>query len=92
MLGWLAQEEFDAGISALAGMAGPQRICASSHIGRSVERSSAARHSGMGSRGGMVPEDEMEQYAKGRYARSRVPEDGSTIPAPPSPHDGAIGL
>lgn len=72
MLGWLAQEE---GIrlepSALAGMAGPQRICASvayqQRHGFSQTQLGNATHLVWATGGGMVPEDEMEQYlAKGR--------------------------
>ncbi len=71
MLGWLAQEE---GIrlepSALAGMAGPQRICASvayqQRHGFSQTQLGNATHLVWATGGGMVPEDEMEQYGKGR--------------------------
>ncbi|WP_228412354.1 D-serine ammonia-lyase, partial [Salmonella enterica] len=72
MLGWLAQEE---GIrlepSALAGMAGPQRICAAvayqQRHGFSQTQLGNATHLVWATGGGMVPEDEMEQYlAKGR--------------------------
>ncbi|EKB2849288.1 D-serine ammonia-lyase [Escherichia coli] len=72
MLGWLAQEE-DIRLepSALAGMAGPQRVCASviyqQMQGFSTEQLRNATHLVWATGGGMVPEEEMKQYlAKGR--------------------------
>lgn len=72
MLGWLAQEE-DIRLepSALAGMAGPQHVCASAdyqHMhGFSAEQLNNATHLVWATGGGMVPEAEMAQYlAKGR--------------------------
>ncbi|EPJ5580328.1 D-serine ammonia-lyase [Citrobacter farmeri] len=72
MLGWLAQEE-DIRLepSALAGMTGPQRVCASTDYqqmqGISAEQLNNATHLVWATGGGMVPEAEMAQYlAKGR--------------------------
>lgn len=72
MLGWLAQEEnIRLEPSALAGMAGPQRVCASTDYqqmqGFSAEQLRHATHLVWATGGGMVPEAEMAQYlAKGR--------------------------
>ncbi|MEN0614063.1 D-serine ammonia-lyase [Klebsiella indica] len=72
MLGWLAQED---GIrlepSALAGMAGPQRVCASLVYQQmhnfTAEQMQNATHLVWATGGGMVPEEEMARYlAKGR--------------------------
>lgn len=57
--------------SALAGMAGPQRVCASviyqQMQGFSTEQLRNATHLVWATGGGMVPEEEMKQYlAKGR--------------------------
>ncbi|WP_142503221.1 D-serine ammonia-lyase [Klebsiella sp. 2680] len=71
MLGWLAQED---GIrlepSALAGMAGPQRVCASLVYQQmhnfTAEQMQNATHLVWATGGGMVPEEEMARYlAKG---------------------------
>ncbi|WP_052284614.1 D-serine ammonia-lyase [Kluyvera genomosp. 1] len=72
MLGWLAQEEnIRLEPSALAGMAGPQHVCASTEYrqmhGFSVELLNHGTHLVWATGGGMVPEAEMAQYlAKGR--------------------------
>lgn len=72
MLGWLAQEEnIRLEPSALAGMAGPQHICASSEYhqlqGFTDEQLNQATHLVWATGGGMVPEEEMAAYlAKGR--------------------------
>ncbi|TDQ22475.1 D-serine ammonia-lyase [Raoultella sp. BIGb0149] len=72
MLGWLAQaENIRLEPSALAGMAGPQHICASETYqqmhGFSPEQMRNATHLVWATGGGMVPEEEMAQYlAKGR--------------------------
>ena len=72
MLGWLAQEEnIRLEPSALAGMAGPQHVCASADYqqmhGFSAEQLNNATHLVWATGGGMVPEAEMAQYlAKGR--------------------------
>ncbi|MFA1283245.1 D-serine ammonia-lyase [Citrobacter telavivensis] len=71
MLGWLAQEEnIRLEPSALAGMAGPQRVCASADYQQmqsiSAEQLNNATHLVWATGGGMVPEAEMAQYlAKG---------------------------
>ncbi|MBJ9165430.1 D-serine ammonia-lyase [Citrobacter farmeri] len=71
MLGWLAQEEnIRLEPSALAGMTGPQRVCASTDYqqmqGISAEQLNNATHLVWATGGGMVPEAEMAQYlAKG---------------------------
>ncbi|EPF12904.1 D-serine dehydratase [Cedecea davisae] len=72
MLGWLAAEE-DIRLepSALAGMPGPQHVCANeayqSMHGLSAEKLNNATHLVWATGGGMVPEAEMEQYlAKAR--------------------------
>ncbi|RMX06460.1 D-serine ammonia-lyase [Corticibacter populi] len=72
MLGWLSQaEDIQLEPSALAGMAGPQRICASAAYqqlhGLTPPRMRHATHLVWATGGGMVPPDEMAQYlAKGR--------------------------
>ncbi|HCU0296608.1 TPA: D-serine ammonia-lyase [Citrobacter sedlakii] len=72
MLGWLAQEEnIRLEPSALAGMAGPQRVCASADYSRmhrfTPSQLASATHVVWATGGGMVPEAEMAQYlAKGR--------------------------
>lgn len=71
MLGWLAQEEaIKLEPSALAGMAGPQRVCASADYrklqGLSEVQLNHATHLVWATGGGMVPDEEMAQYlAKG---------------------------
>lgn len=72
LLGMLAQEEnirFEP--SALAGMAGPQRVCASTEYhslqGVTAQQLDNATHIVWATGGGMVPEEEMTQYlAKAR--------------------------
>lgn len=72
MLGWLATaENIRLEPSALAGMAGPQRVCASQAYhqlqGLSEQQLQQATHLVWATGGGMVPEEEMAQYlAKGR--------------------------
>ena len=72
MLGWLAKaENIRLEPSALAGMAGPQRVCASKAYhqlqGLSEQQLQQATHLVWATGGGMVPEEEMAQYlAKGR--------------------------
>ncbi|OMP90023.1 D-serine ammonia-lyase [Raoultella terrigena] len=72
MLGWLAQaENIRLEPSALAGMAGPQHVCASAAYqqmhGFSPKQMQNATHLVWATGGGMVPEEEMVQYlAKGR--------------------------
>lgn len=72
MLSWLAQEE-DLRLepSALAGMAGPQRVCSATAYlqmhGFTAAQLGQATHLVWATGGGMVPEDEMARYlAKGR--------------------------
>lgn len=71
MLGWLAQEEaIKLEPSALAGMAGPQRVCTSADYrklqGLSEVQLNHATHLVWATGGGMVPDEEMAQYlAKG---------------------------
>lgn len=67
MLGWLAQEEaIKLEPSALAGMAGPQRVCASADYrklqGLSEVQLNHATHLVWATGGGMVPDEEMAQY------------------------------
>ena len=72
MLGWLAAaENIRLEPSALAGMAGAQRVCASKAYhqlqGLSEQQLQQATHLVWATGGGMVPEEEMAQYlAKGR--------------------------
>ncbi len=72
MLGWLATaENIRLEPSALAGMAGPQRVCASQAYhqrqGLNEQQLQQATHLVWATGGGMVPEEEMAQYlAKGR--------------------------
>ena len=72
MLGWLAAaENIRLEPSALAGMAGAQRVCASKAYhqlqGLSEQQQQQATHLVWATGGGMVPEEEMAQYlAKGR--------------------------
>lgn len=72
MLGWLAEEEnIRLEPSALAGMAGPQRVCATASYhemqGFSAQQLNNATHLVWATGGGMVPEAEMAQYlAKAR--------------------------
>ncbi|MEJ1686452.1 pyridoxal-phosphate dependent enzyme, partial [Escherichia coli] len=71
MLGWLAAaENIRLEPSALAGMAGAQRVCASKAYhqlqGLSEQQLQQATHLVWATGGGMVPEEEMAQYlAKG---------------------------
>ncbi|MGY5954701.1 D-serine ammonia-lyase [Kosakonia sp. BK9b] len=67
LLGWLAQEEnILLEPSALAGMAGPQRICADHHYHRlqgfTTTQLAQATHLVWATGGGMVPANEMAQY------------------------------
>lgn len=72
LLGMLAQEEnIRLEPSALAGMAGPQRVCASAEYhslqGFTAQQLDSATHIVWATGGGMVPEEEMTQYlAKAR--------------------------
>ncbi|TCW44368.1 D-serine ammonia-lyase [Phytobacter diazotrophicus] len=72
LLGMLAQEEnIRLEPSALAGMAGPQRVCASTEYhslqGVTAQQLDNATHIVWATGGGMVPEEEMTQYlAKAR--------------------------
>ncbi|MEH5013105.1 D-serine ammonia-lyase [Phytobacter diazotrophicus] len=72
LLGMLAQEEnIRLEPSALAGMAGPQRVCASTEYhslqGLTAQQLDNATHIVWATGGGMVPEEEMTQYlAKAR--------------------------
>nr|VUD33382.1 D-serine dehydratase [Raoultella sp. NCTC 9187] len=78
MLGWLAQaENIRLEPSALAGMAGPQHVCASAAYqqmhGFSPEQMQNATHLVWATGGGMVPEEEMAAVpGEGPLARRRA--------------------